>query len=329
MKECNAAQFKRYCDVVECSVEWCWYPYIPFGKITILQGDPGDGKSTLMMDIIAALSTGRTLPDGTSKKPMNVIYQCSEDGAADTIKPRLVAAGADCRRVAFLDEDLSDLTLDDEKIRQAVEAFKAKLLVIDPFQAYLTDTDMFNASKVRKVLRRLGMWASAYDCAVVLIGHLNKKQGSKELYRGLGSIDLIASARSVLQLDRCEEVPDVRVIHHIKSSLAPKGEDVFYTIESPCKLRWVSNQSLQNGTVELVEMNNPATILKPSTKQEQTAEILKNLLADGPVAASAINQYFIEQGVSSRTVQIVKGIIGVKSVKREGQWFWELPSFEQ
>ena len=329
MKDCNVSQFKRYSEVEECSVEWCWYPYIPFGKITILQGDPGYGKSTLMMDIIASLSTGRKLPDGTGRRPMNIIYQCSEDGAADTIKPRLVAAGADCRRVAFLDEDLADLTLDDEKIRQAIEAFKAKLLVIDPFQAYLNDSDMFNASKVRKVLRRLGMWASTYGCAVVLIGHLNKKQGSKELYRGLGSIDLIASARSVLQLDRSEEVPEVRVIHHIKSSLAPRGEDVFYTIEPPCKLRWVSGQTMQNIQAGSSETDIPTAAIKPSTKQEQTAEMLKNLLSDGPVAASEVNEFFTEQGVSVRTVQIVKGIIGVKSVKREGQWFWELPTAEQ
>ena len=121
---------------------------------------------------------------------MHVIYQCSEDGAGDTIKPRLNAAGADCRNVAFLDEEMDWFTLGDEKIRRAIADFNAKLLVIDPVQAYLGDADISNASGMRKMLRQLAIWASLYDCAIVLIGHLNKKESSKDLYRSLGSIDI-------------------------------------------------------------------------------------------------------------------------------------------
>ena len=109
-----------YSNVKSSSVEWIWYPYIPCGKITVLQGDPGEGKSTLILHIAAILTKGATLPDGNKiQNPMTVIYQCSEDSKGDTIKPRLERAGADCRKVAFIKDDDGDLTLDDERIELA------------------------------------------------------------------------------------------------------------------------------------------------------------------------------------------------------------------
>lgn len=176
-------KLKLYSGVTETTVDWLWYPFIPYGKLTLLQGDPGCGKSTLMMNLIAAVSSGSCSPDGKKiKKPLHVIYQCSEDGISDTIKPRLLTAGADCNNVAFLDEETDWITLNDEKIRRAIADFNAKLLVIDPVQAYLGETDIASAAAMRKMLRQLAAWAAMYDCAVVLIGHLNKKQGSKDLY---------------------------------------------------------------------------------------------------------------------------------------------------
>lgn len=175
MEMCDG-QLKLYSNVTATNIDWLWYPYIPFGKVTLLQGDPGCGKSTLMMNIIAAISNGSFSPDGRKiKKPLHVIYQCSEDGTGDTIKPRLNAAGADCRNVAFIDEEMDWLTLGDEKVRRAIADFNTKLLVIDPVQAYLGDADISNATGMRKMLRQLAIWASLYDCAIVLIGHLNKK----------------------------------------------------------------------------------------------------------------------------------------------------------
>lgn len=174
-----------YSDVQATSVRWLWYPFIAVGKITLLQGDPGDGKSTMMMHLIAELSKGGTLPDGkTIGMPQRAIYQCSEDGISDTIKPRLEKCGADCRNVAFINEETySGLTLDDERIRQAIIEFRPRLVVIDPIQAYLgSDSDLQIAGRARRLMQRLGMWASMYDCAIVLIGHLNKKEGTNGEY---------------------------------------------------------------------------------------------------------------------------------------------------
>jgi len=313
-------QLKLYSSVTETAVDWLWYPYIPFGKITLIQGDPGCGKSTLMMSIISAVSNGSTAPDGRKlKKPMHVIYQCSEDGLSDTIKPRLNAAGADCANVAFLDEEINWVTLNDDSVRRAISDFNAKLLVIDPIQAYLGEADIASASGIRRVLRQLSLWAAMYDCAVVLIGHLNKKQNSKELYRSLGSIDLVAAARSVIQVEQMQEEA-ISVIHHVKSSLSPKGRDLFFSIDSSRKLEWLDIDP------EDYESNDASYYVQEKmTKQARAADILRVMLSDGPVAVSEIHTLFNKENISERTIMNTKKQMGIKSVKKDGAWYWQLP----
>lgn len=168
------------------------------------------------MNLIAEISKGGVTPDGKALgRPRRIIYQCSEDGACDTIKPRLESCGADCRNVAYINEEIHDgLTLDDERIREAIIEFKPQLVVIDPLQSYIgNDSDLQIAVRARKLMKRIALWASTYDCAIVLIGHLSKTGHSKELYRGLGSIDVVASARSVLQVERDKTMDLVRFVY--------------------------------------------------------------------------------------------------------------------
>lgn len=312
--------YQLFSDISKSDVEWLWYPYIPCGKITVLQGDPGCGKSTVMMDLIGRLTSGSLLPDGKLMTPMNVLYQCSEDGLADTVKPRLERMNADCTRVGYINEELFGLTLDDEKIRTAMIDMNARLLVIDPFQAYIGDADLSNASGMRRILRRLNMWASANNCAVVLIGHLNKKSGSKELYRGLGSIDVVAAARSVIQVERDEENNELRIVRHIKSSLAPKAKDLYFRIELNGKLEWVENPySTESEPIELEEEMKKG-------KQELAVDYMKSILAHGPVEATVVEQQLIEYGISQRTIKTAKKTIGVMSRRVENKWFWSLPT---
>lgn len=125
--------YDYYSSVTPREVEWLWYPYIPYGKITLLQGDPGEGKSTFVINLIAVLTRGGILPDGAEVvTPNTVIYQCAEDNIEDTVKPRLVSAGADCKRVAFIIENDSNITLTDVRIENAIKSTQAKLLVLDP-----------------------------------------------------------------------------------------------------------------------------------------------------------------------------------------------------
>lgn len=316
-----SGQLKLYSSVTETTVDWLWYPYIPFGKITLIQGDPGCGKSTLMMNLIASVSNGSfSIDRKTNRKPMHVIYQCSEDGLSDTIKPRLIAAGANCSNIAFLDEEKEQFSLSDDTIRRAIAEFHTKLLVIDPVQAYLGDADIANATGMRRILRQLSLWASMYECAIVLVGHLNKKQSSKELYRSLGSIDLVAAARSVLHIERISGEDEITTLQHVKSSLAPRGRELFFTIDSKSCIEWIEHESIPTDDQEIY-----GEITVKRSKQMQAAEILHEMLADGPIKATQIMDLFKNEKISERTVMMTKKALGINSVKKDGVWFWQLP----
>lgn len=149
----------------------------------------------------------------------------------DAIKPRLMEAQADLNRVICIDETERSLSLLDERIGQAVKATNAKLLILDPLQGYLgRNVDMNRANEIRDVLKHLTITAEQTGCAIVLIGHLNKAVGSNSAYRGLGSMDFHAAARSVLLVGRMKKGPRVRVIVHDKSSLAPEGKSVAFSL---------------------------------------------------------------------------------------------------
>ena len=310
-----------YSDVQTTPVNWLWYPYIAIGKITILQGDPGDGKSTMMLHLIAELSRGGHTPDGASiGLPQRVIYQCSEDGAGDTIKPRLESCGANCHNIAFINEEVySGLTLDDERLRQAITTFRPRLVVIDPIQAYIgCDSDLQAAARARKLMRRISMWASVYECAFVLIGHMNKRESSKGLYRSLGSIDVVAAARSVLQVERCVDNENVRIVRQIKNSLAPEGPEIRFSILPKSGFNWESY-----GVVEKpVEAHDSLEL--PHTKHELAALLLKRLLKDGPVESRKIKETMMEYSIGDKTMQEVKAELGIKSFRKMRVWFWNM-----
>lgn len=310
-----------YSEVESSPVHWLWYPYIAIGKITLLQGDPGDGKSTMMMNLIAEITTGGAFPDGKPLgQPQRVIYQCSEDGVADTIKPRLEEQGADCSRVAFINEEVnSGLTLDDERIRDAIVAFRPRLVVIDPIQAYLSsDSDLQIAGKARRLMQHLGMWATAYDCAIVLIGHMNKKEGIKGLYRSLGSIDVVAAARSVLQIERDAENMDVRVVHQIKNSLGPDGSKISFSITEDYGFQWLDSIS------ESCEEKQKVQAIECTTKTEMACALLKQYLIKGDMASKEIYERLGEAGISRRTIAETKRVLGIQSYRKMRQWYWTL-----
>lgn len=206
-------------------ISWLWFPFIPYGKLTIIQGDPGDGKTTMVLNLAAKLSRGKSLDDGMNcSVPVNIIYQTAEDGLADTVKPRLESAGADCTRIMVIDESDKSLSMADERIEEALKTTNAKLLILDPIQAYLGGgMDMNRANEARDMTKRLGALAEKYKCAIVLIGHMNKAGGTKAAYRGIGSIDFYAVARSVLLVGRIEGEPDKRAMVQIKNNLAAFG----------------------------------------------------------------------------------------------------------
>jgi len=318
-----------YSDVKAEPLRWLWYPYIAIGKITLLQGDPGDGKSTMMMNFIAELSKGGATPDGVAfGRPRKIIYQCSEDKAGDTIKPRLEAAGADCRNIAFINEEVHEgLTLDDERIRNAIIECTPQLVVIDPIQSYLeNDSDMQIAVRARKIMRRIGMWASTYNCAIVLIGHLSKKEGGKEIYRGLGSIDLAASVRSVLHVERDSKDNDIRIVHQIKNNLAETGKDLYFEIRPSTGFRWLQSAEHAVAPTETVE---PAETFIPKSKHELAAMLIKKALANGPMESMEIKKLMVEYRIGDKTMNEVKAELGIKPYRKMRSWYWVLPGTDE
>lgn len=310
----------RMSDIQPEEVQWLWYPYIPLGKLTVIQGDPGEGKTTFVLAVIAALTKGEALPEREPLDPVNILYQTAEDGLADTIRPRLDALGADCSRVLVIDESKRELSLSDERIRQAMEETGAKLLVLDPLQAYLgAEVDMHRANEVRPILKRLGSVAEQMGCAVVLIRHLNKMQGQKSGHRGMGSVDFQAAARSVLLVGRTKEDPQLRIVVPDKSSLAPEGESIAFALDPELGFQWkgycaYNAEELLGGSTKQVQ-----------TKTMQAEETLRNLL-DKPAPAEEILRRITAVGISERTLMTAKKNLGVLSEKRGAQWFWRLSS---
>ena len=311
-------------DIEITTTEWLWYPYIPLGKLTICQGDGGDGKTTTALQIIAAVTTGRLLPESsTPVGPHNVIFQSAEDGLSDTVKPRLLQANADVSKVHVIDESAMGLTLSDTRIEQALIKTGAKLFVLDPIQAYLgARVDMHRANEVRPVLKKIGDVAEKYGCAFVVIGHLNKG-ASKGQYRGLGSIDIFSAARSVLTFGRMKDEQYQRAFAHVKSNLAPEGPSIAYELHPQTGFRWLGKSEVTAS--ELLGADFKGGWKKKESTFDRAATFLQRELTQGSMPAEDIYGKAEELEISKRTLDSAKAQLGVKSRKIGNQWFWELP----
>jgi archaellum biogenesis ATPase FlaH len=301
-------------------IQWVWYPYIPYGKITVVQGDPGEGKTTFVLALIALLTQGKPLPEEENgTEPINVIYQTAEDGLADTIKPRLLSVGADCERVLVIDENEIELTLSDERLEQAIRQSGAKVIVLDPIQAYLGgDVDMHRANEIRPIMKRLALLAERTGCAVILIGHMNKMGGAKSAYRGLGSIDIRAAVRSVLVVGRVKDEPTLRIVAHDKSNLAPEGKSIAFELDPDTGFAW---KGYCETTVDELLCGNGSLLSKTS----QAEKLLKDLLSEGEMLSEEITNQAKELDISNRTLKIAKQNIGVKSFRKGDKWYSSLP----
>ena len=316
------ASIRYFSEVRVREVDWLWHPYIPFGKITVIQGDPGDGKTTLILNIAALLSRGLPMPESTDYSlPTSVLYQSAEDGAEDTLKPRLMSAGADCSRIAFIDESECGLTLNDVRIENAIKATKARLLVLDPLQAYLGEgNEMNRADGVRPMLKQLAAVAERTGCAIVIVGHMNKASGSKSIYRGLGSIDITAVARSVLLVGRIKNDTPVRVMAQQKNSLAKEGTPIAFEINEDSGIRWIGEYDISVDEL----LNGESGAPSDSGKVTVVMEKLTELLADEEVPCGRLYEMFREMDMGKRTVDRAKKALGVRSVKRADGWYWML-----
>ena len=308
-------------EIATEKVRWLWKPYIAFGKITVIQGDPGNGKTTFALAIAALISNRQQMPTGDGVPFMgNVIYQSGEDNPSDTIKPRLIASGADCSRIAFIEPEGN---ISPEMLEDAIEGTNAKFVVLDPLQAFLTPRQDISSTKyMRPILRDLGNVAARTGAAIVIIGHMNKGEKSKSIYRGLGSIDITAAARSVLLIGKRKDDPNTRFMTQIKNNLSTFGKAVSFTINDDGGIDF-------QGECDIVEEDLLSNTMPKKTKFSTAKEIITSMLADGDKKSNEIYDACLNAGINDGTIQLVKRKLRIKSLRKIDDWYWTLDRKEE
>ena len=317
-------------------VEWAWKARLPLGKVTVIDGDPGLGKSALTLDIAARVSTGNPMPDGTHGAEGGVLVMNAEDGEADTIVPRLAAMRANLNRVRILKtisdpagERQPEIPADLGTIERAALSVDARLVIIDPLMAFLSGaTNSFRDQDVRRALAPLATMAERIRAAVLIVRHLNKMPDGNPLYRGGGSIGIIGAARSGLLVarDPDDETGERRVLAVTKTNLGPCPTSLSYFIKSEAesiRVQWCGESKHQAGGLLAVpdETESRGAV-------EEAVEFLKSFLADGPVAATEVRRNAKSAGLSKRTIDRAKKLVAVRA-RRDGfgkgsTWLWEI-----
>lgn len=310
----------RLADVASEKVSWVWWPYIPRGKLTLLEGDPGLGKSWLTMAMASHLSTRRRFPGQLEPLNGRVLIMSAEDGLGDTIRPRLDTMEADVRKIFAIPDPVS---FDEEgmaEVEEYVKELRPILIVIDPLVAYLGgQVDLHKANETREVMARLSRVAEKYSTAILAVRHLTKGGRDKSIYRGIGSIDLTAAARSVMMVGRNPDDPDEgRVICHIKSNLGPMGKAMSYVLRgrSAQPFRWTGEVQFTAEEVFKAEATGSGGAW------ELAVVFLNEALEDGPRFADEVRRDAEAKGIATKLINQVKREIGVQVSEKDGRIVW-------
>ena len=298
-------------------VTFLWDNFLPFGKISLLVGDSGLGKTTLAVDIAARLTSGRSMPLSDAKPIIgNVLFQSLEDGLSDTLIPRCISAAADLSKIESIDCDGLNIDEDCEIIEQHIQETNAKMIIFDPLQQYMgKSADMSRITDIRRLLTNLGGIASRNNCVCLVIAHQNKNQGSNELHRVFGSVDITATARSVIRISKSENDPETRIISHIKSSVSRPAAPIAFRIEGDSQVVYLGEYGGEDYLGEIADDN---------TKRAKAIEIICSMLKDGPQEGVEVFKACNEAGVSTRTVERVKKELNIRSGRDGSKHIWYL-----
>ncbi|MEE0930182.1 MAG: AAA family ATPase [Acutalibacteraceae bacterium] len=311
----NDIELLNFNDVIPENIEWLYYPYIPSGKITILCGNPGCGKTTFALALSALLSKGAPLPLRTEPlEPINIIYQTGEDGIEDTIVPMLNKFNADNSRIASVDM-VTEISFDNYvEIEKAIIKHKAKLMVFDPLQAFIGNSNLSSVNEMRNLLRKIGDIAYNTGCAILILSHLNKSTSSSNLmYRLLGSVDLVAIARSVLLITEHPQKNDTKILYQMKNNLAPHGMAVAFNILDN-GINWLEYCDIHEG-----EILHSAS----STDFQNACDMLKELLEHENVKSDRVRDLAASNGIGFTTLKKAKKYLNIKSVKIGHCWYYK------
>lgn len=336
----DAAVLTHLADVTPQTVRWLWAGWIALGKIAIIDGDPGLGKSMLTLDIAARVSRGATMPGDSpgalTGEPSGVVLLTAEDDPADTLRPRLDAAGADVSRIVALSgvttedgERMARLS-DVDAIESAVRSVNARLVIIDPVMAYLGG-DAHRDNEVRQSLGPIAKLAGKLGAAVLVVRHLNKSGGSHAVYRGGGSIAIIGAARTGMLVARDPDDVTARVLASTKSNLAEQPPSLGYRVVASgdvARIEWSGPSKHDARALLSTAEDGP----REPTAVDEAAEWLRGELVDGPRSVSDLRTAARDAGISWRTIERGKGALGVVARRRSeagrgavGPWVWAMP----
>jgi hypothetical protein len=315
-------------------VSWFWRARIPRGKLTVMDGDPGLGKSALTADLAARKSAGLPLPDGEECDSGGVVICSAEDGLSDTIRPRLDAAGGDPSKVLALatvadgqGERLISIPEDLHIIERGIKRVRAELVIVDPLMAFLSgDTNSHRDQDVRRALAPLAKMAEGTGAAVLVVRHLNKATGGNAIYRGGGSIGIVGAARSALLVAKHPDDEQRRVLAPLKNNLAAPASSLSFSLSE------AANGAVQVEWEGESHLSAAALLMPPRDEEERSArsdasDFLHKVLADGPLLVATVKEQAKDAGISWRSIERAKPTLGVKSKKQgmDAPWVWALP----
>ncbi|MBD3672367.1 MAG: AAA family ATPase [Planctomycetaceae bacterium] len=332
----------RLSDVIAEKVSWLWPARVAIGKLTLIAGDPGLGKSFLTVDIAARVSNGRSWPDGSEGVQGGVIFISGEDDPSDTIRPRLDAADADVEKIELLqaiavqwdpEEAGREKSVSLKYDLQVIEGLLAdrpecRLIIIDPLSAHLGDIDAHKNADVRSVLSPLGELAARHGVAVVAVEHLNKRQGTSAIHRLQGSIGIIGAARAAWLVERDPNDAESRLFLPIKNNLGNDQSGLAYKlIQQPGAMTACLHWSEDPVTISADQLMNPPQKGSRAGVVEDAVEWLLDLLIDGPQAAGEVWEAAQAEGFSKYAVNEAKKRLQIRPEKVgvDAGWQWSLP----
>ena len=332
-------------DVKSEPISWLWPGRIALGKLTLIAGDPGLGKSLLTATMAATVSKGYVWPLEDTASPIgSVVLLSAEDDPADTIKPRLDAAEADSNRIhvvrAIRGVDIDskpnertfslkrDLPILEELLRSLLDC---KLIVIDPISAYLEGADSHNNTDIRGLLAPLAKLASDHHVAIVLVQHLNKSSGGSAMYRPTGSVAFIAAARAAYIVTKDQQNPNRRLVMPVKNNLAKDNTGLAYSVIEAENGAPVLVWEKEAVTMTADEALAPSDSSEEKTDTDWAIDFLEDELVTQGLSAVEVHKRAKEAGISKKSLRRAQDKLGIKPKKagfNQG-WIWSLPGHEE
>lgn len=313
--------------IEEEAVRWLWHPYLPLGKLVLIGGDPGIGKSFFTLWLAAQVSSGATMPNGEVVPAANVLVTSAEDDASDTVKPRVLACGGDPRRIISHEEEAENMDeLGLQRFEAALKRYDCRLAVMDPFNFFFGEQGNLNAGNhTRAFMTKLKRIARAANCCVLIVTHLNKGRQGNLLAKVLGSVDIGAAVRSMWV---AKSMRGMTVCQHVKYSIVGQGPTLSWQFAPreghpvPSLMVSMANGGMDAEALQELEDEHAATGMGGPRAVERAIDWLREALQPGEeIAVKQLNEQAESNGITRRTLERARAQAGCEAFRRNGAWW--------